>query len=538
MAAADRIEILSTARGGHGAHPHVAVDPVLVAGHVITAVQSIVSRNVSPLDTAVMSLCAMQAGNPGAMSVIPSHAQLVGTVRTFRPATQDMIERRLRELVAVDRRCFRCARRAEVRARLPGRRSTTTAEARFVGRRRRIAGRRRQRRAQPRAVDGRGGLLVHAAGEAGRIRAARAGRRRRRQLPAQQPLRLQRQRDSARRGICSRRWRSARCPSTADLAHCWISRTAFAADYAEAREKFLAAAELRSYRSSSHVHPTARGVPKARSCAADVARWAIRRSRTMLLLTSGDARRRGLLRIGLPGCTAARRHDACDARRQRRRRRAVPRRQSLRLLAPAPHQRGQRRPQSQLPRLQPADRAQHGYARCTRSSSPTNGRHPRQAEALGRHAAARLDGLQAASPAANANSPMACSTAGRAPAWSNTAAARRVLRAAAQIAARSAGSTSTPASARADTARRSIPDPTTPRRRTRQDAGRAGRHVVPRRDLDVRRADRRRIAGGARSVPRRDVRRHRARIRHAAVERRRCRRCAPTNGSPIIRPRR
>ncbi|HJU22985.1 MAG TPA: M20 aminoacylase family protein [Casimicrobiaceae bacterium] len=100
MAAADRIEIIIDGRGGHGAHPHIAVDPVLVAGHIITAAQSIVSRNVSPLDTAVVSLCAMQAGNPAAMSVIPAHAKLVGTVRTFRPKTQDMIEARLRELVS------------------------------------------------------------------------------------------------------------------------------------------------------------------------------------------------------------------------------------------------------------------------------------------------------------------------------------------------------------------------------------------------------------------------------------------------------
>jgi len=99
MAAADRVEITIDGRGGHGAHPHMAVDPVLVAGHIITAAQSIVSRNVNPLDTAVVSLCSMQAGNPGAMSVIPAHARLVGTVRSFRPATQDMIERRLAELV-------------------------------------------------------------------------------------------------------------------------------------------------------------------------------------------------------------------------------------------------------------------------------------------------------------------------------------------------------------------------------------------------------------------------------------------------------
>jgi amidohydrolase len=99
MAAADRIEITIDGRGGHGAHPHAAIDPVLVAGHIITAAQSIVARNVSPIDTAVVSLCAMHAGHPGAMSVIPAHAKLVGTVRTFRPATQDLIERRLHELV-------------------------------------------------------------------------------------------------------------------------------------------------------------------------------------------------------------------------------------------------------------------------------------------------------------------------------------------------------------------------------------------------------------------------------------------------------
>ena len=99
MAAADRMEITIDGRGGHGAHPHAAIDPVLVAAHIITAAQSIVSRNVSPIDTAVVSICAMSAGNPGAMSVIPAHAKLVGTVRTFRPATQDMIEQRLQHLV-------------------------------------------------------------------------------------------------------------------------------------------------------------------------------------------------------------------------------------------------------------------------------------------------------------------------------------------------------------------------------------------------------------------------------------------------------
>ena len=99
MAAADRIEIHIEGRGGHGAHPHLTVDPVVVAGHIITAVQSVVARNVSPLDTAVVSLCAMHAGNLAAMSVVPREAWLVGTVRTFRPETQDYVEQRLNELV-------------------------------------------------------------------------------------------------------------------------------------------------------------------------------------------------------------------------------------------------------------------------------------------------------------------------------------------------------------------------------------------------------------------------------------------------------
>ncbi len=98
MAAADRITIAITGKGGHGAHADHTIDPVLVAGHLITAVQSIVSRNVSPLDNAVISLCAMHAGDLAALSVIPESAILVGTVRSFKTAVQDMMERRLGEM--------------------------------------------------------------------------------------------------------------------------------------------------------------------------------------------------------------------------------------------------------------------------------------------------------------------------------------------------------------------------------------------------------------------------------------------------------
>jgi hippurate hydrolase len=98
MAAADRVTIEITGRGGHGAHADLAVDPVLVAAHLIVAVQSIVSRNVKPVDSAVISLCAMQAGDLGAFSVIPGKATLVGTVRTFSPVVQALIEQRLHDL--------------------------------------------------------------------------------------------------------------------------------------------------------------------------------------------------------------------------------------------------------------------------------------------------------------------------------------------------------------------------------------------------------------------------------------------------------
>jgi amidohydrolase len=98
MAAADTVQITIEGKGGHGAHAYLAVDPVVVAAHVVTAVQTIVSRNVGPLDSAVISLCSIQAGNPMATSVIPREAVITGTVRSFRRETQELIEARLTQL--------------------------------------------------------------------------------------------------------------------------------------------------------------------------------------------------------------------------------------------------------------------------------------------------------------------------------------------------------------------------------------------------------------------------------------------------------
>jgi amidohydrolase len=100
MAAADRITILIHGKGGHGAHAYNSIDPVLVAAHLITALQSIVSRNISPLDNAVLTIAAIHSGDMGAFSVIPGHAKLVGTVRSFKPEVQDVMEKRIREITA------------------------------------------------------------------------------------------------------------------------------------------------------------------------------------------------------------------------------------------------------------------------------------------------------------------------------------------------------------------------------------------------------------------------------------------------------
>ncbi|MEW5861977.1 MAG: M20 aminoacylase family protein [Pseudomonadota bacterium] len=100
MAATDEIRIVVRGRGGHGAMPHLAVDPVVASAQIISALQTIASRNASPLDSIVVSICSMETSQTNVFNVIPDFVQLVGTVRTFRPDTRDMAERRIREIVA------------------------------------------------------------------------------------------------------------------------------------------------------------------------------------------------------------------------------------------------------------------------------------------------------------------------------------------------------------------------------------------------------------------------------------------------------
>ena len=99
MAATDEVQVTLRGRGGHGAMPHLVVDPVVAAAQVISALQTIASRNVAPVDSVVVSICSMQTSQVGAFNVVPDSVQLVGTVRSFRPETRDLAEKRFREIV-------------------------------------------------------------------------------------------------------------------------------------------------------------------------------------------------------------------------------------------------------------------------------------------------------------------------------------------------------------------------------------------------------------------------------------------------------
>jgi amidohydrolase len=98
MAGAAMFDIVITGKGGHGARPEVAIDPVVVAFHVGAALQSIVSRNVPPHDMAVVSICRMHGGD--AYNVIPQTATLGGTVRTFKTETMQLVETNMKRLAS------------------------------------------------------------------------------------------------------------------------------------------------------------------------------------------------------------------------------------------------------------------------------------------------------------------------------------------------------------------------------------------------------------------------------------------------------
>ena len=97
MAATDEIAITIEGVGSHAARPHLGVDPVLVGAQIVNQLQSIVARNVDPLQAAVVSICVFQAGT--ASNVIPQQATLRGTVRSLTREVRELLRERVREVV-------------------------------------------------------------------------------------------------------------------------------------------------------------------------------------------------------------------------------------------------------------------------------------------------------------------------------------------------------------------------------------------------------------------------------------------------------
>jgi len=96
MAATNQIYITIEGVGGHAARPHKSIDPVLIGSQLVVALQSIVSRSLDPLDSAVLSITKFQAGNT--TNVIPQTAELAGTIRTLTPRAREVMVRRVMEV--------------------------------------------------------------------------------------------------------------------------------------------------------------------------------------------------------------------------------------------------------------------------------------------------------------------------------------------------------------------------------------------------------------------------------------------------------
>jgi amidohydrolase len=97
MAGAEEFKITVTGVGGHGAIPHQTVDPVLAASQIVSALQSITSRNVAPLEAAVVSVTMIHAGET--FNVIPPEAKMEGTIRTFELSVRETVLQRFEEIV-------------------------------------------------------------------------------------------------------------------------------------------------------------------------------------------------------------------------------------------------------------------------------------------------------------------------------------------------------------------------------------------------------------------------------------------------------
>ncbi|HHS82882.1 MAG TPA: amidohydrolase, partial [Devosia sp.] len=98
LAATDEFSITITGRGGHAALPQLAVDPVVISSQIVMGLQTLVSRNVDPIESAVLTVGQISAGNT--FNVIPAHAELKGTIRSLNEDVRALLEQRFRALVS------------------------------------------------------------------------------------------------------------------------------------------------------------------------------------------------------------------------------------------------------------------------------------------------------------------------------------------------------------------------------------------------------------------------------------------------------
>jgi amidohydrolase len=111
MAAADEFTIKVIGRGGHGSQPQATIDPIVAASAIVTALQTVVNRNIDPLDPAVLTVGTIHGGT--AHNVIPAEVELTGTIRSFRADVREALISRLREVAEGTARAL--GARAEVR---------------------------------------------------------------------------------------------------------------------------------------------------------------------------------------------------------------------------------------------------------------------------------------------------------------------------------------------------------------------------------------------------------------------------------------
>lgn len=131
MAGADLLDVRIHGVGGHGAAPHRSVDPVVVGAQIITALQTIVSRNLSPLESGVVTVSRLKAGE--AYNVIPQSVDMAGTIRTFEEDVREKVVERIEQITAGIARGMGCEAEVAVRRLTPAVVNDAGIAARFAG---------------------------------------------------------------------------------------------------------------------------------------------------------------------------------------------------------------------------------------------------------------------------------------------------------------------------------------------------------------------------------------------------------------------